>query len=192
MLGAARAAGVTSIVCTPHCREPHFDYGRMWDAFELLRAHAGGFPLAMGFEVNHDALMNLGMGWADHLAFDGDPTMLLEFSPCADEMEFRRYEQTIYQLQGRGFTVIIAHPERCRAVQRDIRVAERLVRLGCSLQASANFVAAGRLSRQRRSAKLLFERGLYSHVASDAHRPGDYAMLRKALAQAYVRGVGNR
>ena len=26
MLDAARQAGVTSIVCTPHCRDPYFDY----------------------------------------------------------------------------------------------------------------------------------------------------------------------
>ncbi len=28
MLSAAREAGVTSIVCTPHCRDPYFDYDR--------------------------------------------------------------------------------------------------------------------------------------------------------------------
>lgn len=37
MLEAAKAAGVTSIVCTPHCRDPYFDYNAMWDAFELLK-----------------------------------------------------------------------------------------------------------------------------------------------------------
>ena len=29
MLEAAKTAGVTSIVCTPHCREPYFDYDAM-------------------------------------------------------------------------------------------------------------------------------------------------------------------
>lgn len=43
MLDAARRAGVTSIVCTPHCRDPYFDYNAMWDAFELLQEHAGVF-----------------------------------------------------------------------------------------------------------------------------------------------------
>lgn len=45
MLEAAKAAGVTSIVCTPHCRDPYFDFDRMWNAFHELQAHAGGFPL---------------------------------------------------------------------------------------------------------------------------------------------------
>lgn len=56
MLEAAKQAGVTSIVCTPHCRDPYFDYDAMWDAYELLVAHANGFPLQMGFEVNHRKL----------------------------------------------------------------------------------------------------------------------------------------
>ena len=71
MLEAAKAAGITSIVCTPHVRDPYFDYDAMWDAYELLVAHADGFPLTMGFEVNHSKLMQLGMEWAEHLHFDG-------------------------------------------------------------------------------------------------------------------------
>lgn len=49
MLRAARSAGVTRIVCTPHCRDPYFDYERMRASFALLREHAGGFPLTIAF-----------------------------------------------------------------------------------------------------------------------------------------------
>ena len=45
MLEAAKAAGVTSIVCTPHCRDPYFDFDSMWASFKLLKSHAQGFPL---------------------------------------------------------------------------------------------------------------------------------------------------
>ena len=57
MLEAAKAVGITSITCTPHCRSPYFDFDKMWAAYHLLVAHAGGFPLQMGFEVNHVMLM---------------------------------------------------------------------------------------------------------------------------------------
>ena len=77
MLEAAKQVGVTSIVCTPHCRDPYFDYDAMWDAYELLVAHASGFPLQMGFEVNHRKLMELGMQWAEYLHFDGSNEFLL-------------------------------------------------------------------------------------------------------------------
>lgn len=72
MLEAAKRAGVTRIVCTPHCRDPYFDYDKMWDAFELLRDNADGFPLQMGFEVNHRKLVELGIDARGALAFRWD------------------------------------------------------------------------------------------------------------------------
>ena len=130
MLAAAKQAGVTRIVCTPHCRDPYFDYDKMWDAFELLRDNADGFPLQMGFEVNHRKLVELGIDAAEYLHFDGTNEFLLELSTHADPYAFREYESTIYDLQCRGYQVIIAHPERYRAVQKDVSVAERLVDMG--------------------------------------------------------------
>ena len=99
MLEAAKRAGVTRIVCTPHCRDPYFDYDKMWDAFELLRDNADGFPLQMGFEVNHRKLVELGIDAAEHLHFDGTNEFLLELSTHADAYAFREYENTIYDLQ---------------------------------------------------------------------------------------------
>ena len=144
MLEAAKAAGITSIVCTPHVRDPYFDYDAMWDAYELLVAHADGFPLTMGFEVNHSKLMQLGMEWAEHLHFDGTNEFLLELSTRAGKPDFEIYERTIFELQGMGYQVIIAHPERYRAIQEDVEVARGLVKMGCKLQASADFIAGGR------------------------------------------------
>lgn len=189
MLDAARTAGVTSIVCTPHCRGPYFDYDAMWDAFELLRAHAGGFPLSMGFEVNHAKLMDLGMEWAGHLAFDGGREFLLELSTRAGKLEFEQYDRTIFELQGMGYTVIIAHPERYRAVQEDIEVARRLVKQGCKLCVSADFIAGGRLGKEKRPAKRLFEEDLVSYIASDAHEPVHYEYLARARREFSVRGA---
>lgn len=180
MLEAAKRAGVTSIVCTPHCRSPYFDYEAMWDAFRTLEAHAGGFPLQMGFEVNHRKLMELGLDWADYLHFDGSNEFLLELSTRAGELEFKAYEQTIFELQGRGYEVIIAHPERYHAVQKDVEVARRLVRMGCKLQASADFVDGGRFGKEKRPAKVLFGEMLYSYIASDAHHVGHYESLERA------------
>lgn len=188
MLEAAKAAGVTSIVCTPHCRDPYFDYDAMWDAFELLRDHVDGFPLTMGFEVNHAKLMSLGMEWASYLAFDGGSEFLLELSTRADKLMFNEYERTIFELQGMGYTVIIAHPERYRAVQDDIDVARRLVKMGCKLCASADFIAGGRFGKEKKPAKKLFEENLYSFIASDAHRVEHYDYLARARREYAVRG----
>ena len=188
MLEAAKAVGVTSIVCTPHCRDPYFDFDAMWEAFRLLKAHANGFPMRMGFEVNHAKLMELGLDWAPRLAFDGTNEFLLELSTHAKEHHFREYEGTIYQLQAMGYEVIVAHPERYEAVQRDVEVARNLVRMGCKLQASADFVAGGRLGAEKKPAKRLFEENLYTYIASDAHKVEHYTYLAQARAKYRTRG----
>ena len=192
MLEAAKQAGVTSIVCTPHCRDPYFDYDAMWDAYELLVAHANGFPLQMGFEVNHRKLMELGMQWAEYLHFDGSNEFLLELSSHCSVRDFEEYERTIYELQGMGYDVIIAHPERYRAIQENIELARRLLRMGCKLQASADFIAGGRLGREKKPAIKMFDEMLYRYIASDAHRPEHYAYLAKACSEFRCRGAHMR
>ena len=180
MLEAAKLAGVTSIICTPHCRDPYFDYEAMWAAFDLLERHAGGFPLRMGFEVNHAKLMDLGMEWADKLGVNDGNEFLLELSTKAEKTEYEAYKRTIFELQGKGFQVIIAHPERYRAVQKDIEVARDLVKMGCKLQVSADFIVGGRLGKEKKPAKRLFKEGLVSYIASDAHCVEHYEYLTKA------------
>lgn len=185
MFDAARKAGVTSITCTPHCRDPYFDYKAMWRAFYAFQHEvekvAPGFPLQMGFEVNHHKLMDLGMGWAERLHYNGTNEFLLELTVGASPSRFGLYERTIFQLQSLGYHVIIAHPERYVAIQEDESWAEELVNMGCDLQASADFVAGGRLGTSKRPAKAMLKDGLYTYIASDAHNVHHYELLAKAM-----------
>ena len=182
MLEAAKAAGVTSIVCTPHCRDPYFDYDAMWDAFDLLCDQVPDFPFQMGFEVNIGKLLQLGMDWADYLHFDGSNEFLLELPMRAASADFADFERVIFKLQGKGYRVIIAHPERCVAIQQDIEIARQLVRIGCQLQASCDFIEGGRTGHARRPAKKLYAAGLYTYFASDAHTVHHYECLGQACA----------
>ena len=88
-----------------------------------------------------------------------------------------------------GYDVIIAHPERYKAIQQDVSIAERLVRMGCKLQASADFVAGGRFGKEKKPAKKLFDATLYRYIASDAHRVEHYQYLAKAKAVYRCRGA---
>lgn len=194
MLEAAKQAGVTSMVCTPHVRDPYFkDLDTLWDAYYRLREAAAGFPIAMGFEVNHSKLMELGLDeWAPYLGFEGTGEFLLELDTHCSESDFQDYERTIFALQGMGYDVIIAHPERYRAIQQNTELARNLLKMGCKLQASADFIAGGRMGRERKPAQNMFDQLLYRYIASDAHKPEHYALLAKAVAEYPVRGAHMR
>ncbi len=187
MFEAAKRAGITSITCTPHCREPYFDYLPMWKAFRTFEAAVREvdpkFPLQMGFEVNYRMLAELGLGWAERLHFNGSNEFLLELSVGASPTRFGDYERTIFDLQGLGYDVIIAHPERYVAIQRDISLAKELVSMGCKLQASADFIYGGRLAREKRPAIRMMREGLYTYIASDAHNTKHYAYFARAMSK---------
>ena len=184
MWQAARAAGITSITCTPHCRSPYFDYKAMWRAYYAFESEVHRidetFPLQMGFEVNHRKLRELGFEWVERLHFNGSNEFLLELSVSASPSRFGDYERTIFQLQGLGYDVIIAHPERYVAIQHDIRLADELVHMGCKLQASTDFIAGGRLGAERRPAMAMIKKGLYTYFASDAHNVAHYDCFARA------------
>ena len=88
-----------------------------------------------------------------------------------------------------GYEVIIAHPERYRLIQKDISYARRLVKMGCKLQASADFVRGGRFGSEKKTAKKLFDEMLYFCIASDAHRPEYYRMFAEAKKKYRARGA---
>lgn len=185
MFRAAREAGITSITCTPHCREPYFDYLGMWKAFRTFEREVyaidPAFPLQMGFEVNYRMLSKLGMEWAERLHFDGSNEFLLELSVGASPTRFGDYERAIFELQGLGYRVIIAHPERYVAIQNDINLARELVDMGCKLQVSTDFIRGGRFGRERRPATRMLREGLYAYAASDSHCVEHYTCFARVM-----------
>ena len=142
MLSEAMRAGITSIVCTPRCCDPWFDFSRMWQAYLQLKRHASAIPgapeLSMGFEVDYHKLKKLGMDAAVQLGND-QGEFLLELPQGTLPLD---WEFMVHNLQRKGFKVIIANPERCREVQKDIDVARRFVSAGCELQISADCIYA--------------------------------------------------
>lgn len=113
---------------------------------------------------------------------------MLELSTRATEYHFREYESTIYQLQSVGLDVIIAHPERYKAIQENVEIAYNLVEMGCKLQASADFIVGGRTGAEKKPAKRLFEENLYTYIASDAHNVAHYGFYQQARQKFRTRG----
>ena len=181
MVEAAKSAGIDEIVCTPHCRDPYFDWDAMWRAYNVLCDNAPDIKIRMGFEVAHAKLMELGYEWIDNLAFADTDEFLLELDTRCHAHDFEQYKRTIFEIQGHGFQVIIAHPERYHAIQDDISIAHDLVDMGCLLQASTDFVAGGRFGDELKPAKRMLKEGLYTYFASDAHYVAHYDLFAKAF-----------
>lgn len=174
MVQAAMRVGVTAITCTPHCSDPWFDYESMWKAFyalqDKLKSISMAPKLSMGFEVNYKKLMELGTSWIDDLACQtGD--FLLEFPTRTLPSD---WERIVFEIQGKGYQVIIAHPERYAPIQENLDIAHRLIEAGCKIQVSSDFYSESKFSSIKKTAKRLFDENLVHYIASDAHRPFAY------------------
>lgn len=177
MLLAARKAGVTELVATPHCHGAHFDAQRIREHFEQLKPYAHDLTFRLGYEVHYRKLMEMGLDDAPRYATEDSNEFLLELPTGGFPLDI---ERVVFGLRGQGLDVTIAHPERYAPVQDDISNARELVDMGCRLQLSADCFTDGMFSKRKRCATKLLKEGLISFVASDAHCVDDYRAFAKA------------
>ena len=71
------------------------------------------------------------------ITFSNGKYMLIEFQTF---MMPKGYENHLYDLKMSGVTPIIAHPERYKAVQDDIKIIEKLINSGCLMQIDAGSI----------------------------------------------------
>ena len=171
MARAAVAGGVEAMVATPHVsatyRNDPLTFGErvaavqaaLDDAGVALRVHSGAeLSHALLFELRDEALRACVLGSGNYV--------LLE-PPLAGPAPF--VDRMAHDLQAKGFKVVIAHPERIGAFQRNIGVVQTLVDMGCLTSVTAGSLVGHFGGTVKRFTDDLFARGLVHNVASDAH-----------------------
>lgn len=174
MLKAARQAGIDRIVATPHVSKK-YGVERCRSAYEHLRAVAQDNSIALikgcelsistlaGIEITPEILAPFAIGETN--------SILLEFP---DDVPPVDWEYLVSDIKRVGYHAIIAHPERCRFIMKDICFAKEFLSYGCEMQLDALSFLSRKFSPERRTAMKLLKSGLISYIASDAHRPADY------------------
>jgi protein-tyrosine phosphatase len=143
-----------------------------------LRVHTGAeVAFSMFHELDDDALRACALGGAKYLLFEPPYTGP---APFIDRM--------VYDLQLKGFQIVLAHPERIGAFQRNIDALEKLVDQGVLCSVTAGSVSGQFGGPVKRFTQELFARGLVHNLASDAHdavhrAPALRPVLDKAAAE---------
>jgi len=193
----AREDGTRVIVATPHCRDGFFVNER--DAVlegvrrltERLSREKIDIDLRPGAEVHVSAELveRVRDGRAPTLD-DNGRTLLLELSLSQYPVEM---ENLLFQLKLAGLEVLLAHPERIRYFQEDVRRYEALVQQGALGQITTGSLLGVFGDTAREFAEELLRKGLVHVLASDAHKVtgGRSPRLRPAL-EACVPLVGER
>jgi protein-tyrosine phosphatase len=187
MARAAVDGGVEAIVATPHVsrRYPNDAAALVQRCADLQRAlDDAGVALRVhtGAEISHAVVEDLGDDALRASALGGGSYLLLE-PPYTGPAPF--INSMVGRLQAKGFGVVLAHPERIGAFQRNIEVLESLVDGGVLCSVTAGSVSGGFGGTVRRFTQELFARGLVHNLASDAHDAEHRSpALRPVLDQA--------
>jgi protein-tyrosine phosphatase len=185
ILRAARADGIAQLAATPHVR---YDYPTTPEQMERLVAEVNDAAADIGVEVlpggelhleyaemlDDDALRRFGLGGNARL-------LLLEFPYAGWPMGLH---ELVFRLKARGFSAVVAHPERSAEVQARPERLRELVEAGVWIQLTAASVD-GRLGRRAAvAARTLLDADLAHLIASDAHAPALRAIGMTAAAEA--------
>jgi protein-tyrosine phosphatase len=184
---AAAACGTEAIVATPHVswhypNEASTIARLTGELNERLRQEGVPIEVRAGAEIAMTRAVEMEDEEIERLHLGGSPWVLLEppFSPIVSGID-----QVVHKLQNADHRVLLAHPERCPAFQRDPEMVQTLLRGGALASITAGSLTGRFGSTVQRFTKHLVEQRLVHNVASDAHDtvkrpPGIAQELREA------------
>jgi protein-tyrosine phosphatase len=168
---AAAAGGTRTIVATPHAsirypNGPETIVALVDEVNALLRREGVAIDVLPGAEIAMTHAPDLDGEQLSQMTLGGGRWLLLEppFLPVASGLD-----RVVFDLQARGYGVVLAHPERCPAFHREPELLRGFVRGGALSSLTAGSLV-GRFGREvKRFATQLLAEDMVHNVASDAH-----------------------
>lgn len=195
LLNQAADQGITNIICTPHhysgsyVNPSNIVKDKLDEVRNIISANNLSIEVHPGQEIRMNDYMLLELETGESIPLNDTRYVLVEFS-------FTSLRNDVYEMLGelavRGYTPVIAHPERCRPIVRDVNQLRQMVDSGAKAQVTAASVA-GELGTQLQELSLKWiEEGLIHIVASDAHHAVYRPFLMKEALQVIDERLGRK
>ena len=174
-LKMARAAvehGTKVMVATPHRKDviESFSVQQIQERLAVLKGELDqngvDLEILLGMETHLE--LELPEAFAEGLALpiNGSRYALVEL-PFFGHPNYM--EEVLFQLQLRGLTPVLAHPERIEVIQRNVDLLVGFVERGMLSQITAGSIVGHFGGRVKRFTHSLLRRGLVHVIASDTH-----------------------
>lgn len=169
MCRMAAEDGIEHLVATPHSNDRYF-YDRQYlsTLLQSLRQRIGPRPaLSLGcdFHLSYDN-MQAALRTPEKFCIGESRYLLVEFSNFSIPQQV---DDWFTQVQQRGITPIITHPERNPILQQDPQRILKWVELGCAVQVTASVFTGFWGPRPREIADWLLKKEALHFLSTDAH-----------------------
>lgn len=171
-ISSLASGGTEIVVATPHDMPGRFEAGiaRITRAAELLRAALSETELQVELLLAQEITFRPGLleqlENGELLTINGTSYILFEFSPFAVPPGAREF---VFQARLKGYSPILAHPERNERLQFDMDLLREFVDGGTLVQLTASSLFGRLGDRAEESGRLILRNGLAHFIASDCH-----------------------
>lgn len=175
MLRQAAASGTTHIFATPHMHR--HEVVPSWSSIEervaelQQKADAEGIPITIhtGAEVSldYDTLQYLPGGENTDYCLGGTHYLLVELTP---QSEPEMVSKLFYELQLRGYILILAHPERYHRIMRHPETVFRWMQDGLLTQSNVGSFDGLFGEDAQKNVENLYRHHMICFLGSDGHR----------------------
>ena len=102
------------------------------------------------------------------------------------------WEQVIFSILAKGYSILLAHPERCVQLAANPDLIERLIKTGVFLQVNLGSFLGQYGRTAMNTARKMAGRGWIHCLATDSHQPGGHAPERIGEATATLQRLIGR
>lgn len=184
LLNQAKNEGITDIVVTPHHLHPKYNnyIQHVKDGIKDLNENQDVQKLNINFyagqeiRVTDRIIDDINNG--DIEGINNSNYLLLEF-PSNEVPHYSK--QLFYELQTMGYIPIIAHPERNKAIVRNLDLLYELINGGALSQLTTSSLLGEFGSNVKRTSFKIIDNNLAHFIASDAHSATTRPFIMKQL-----------
>ncbi|MDI9862192.1 tyrosine-protein phosphatase [Flectobacillus roseus] len=178
LIGEFQELGFQKLITTPHIRmevypnTPNIIKGKLSEVQSQINGIQIDASAEYYIDDNYTQLLE-----EDHLiSLAGSKYLLAEYPMIAPLLN---YEERIFEMTKRGYTPVIAHPERYRYWHQNPEVFERLKNLGCLLQLNILAVEGYYGADIKKIALHLLKNNLYDLIGTDVHHDRHIQRIKK-------------
>lgn len=185
LIAKLKELGIDQFICTPHIFKELYPNTAetINDALELTKVALRKANLNVSISAAAEYMLDENFGISDSMMALPNRHILVEMSYLN---ETPNIEQIIFNLQIKGYTVILAHPERYNFYHKDYDKVHRFHDMGVMLQLNLLSITGYYGREVKIASEYMLKNKLYRLVGTDLHHDKHYNALKYNVENGYL------